>query len=180
LLLKKLGEIRVNFTMFWRYTQGRTRLPEKRELVNRKEESMNLPADQSHAHAFDVLLGSWKVVNRRKKGNSLDGGTHWETNWVMQLSREPYPFRLHPSFFWSGCLVGVQGARAMSEIYASSDGEGGMGHPSEHADPTCCRVVELRHYTLKPGRRDDLMALFERHFPEGQEQYGMQILGPFR
>src|SRR5437588_11155051 len=32
---------------------------------------MNITSDQSHAHAFDVPLGSWKVVNRRKKGNYL-------------------------------------------------------------------------------------------------------------
>jgi hypothetical protein len=25
--------------------------------------------DQSHAHDFDVLLGSWRVVNRRRKGD---------------------------------------------------------------------------------------------------------------
>lgn len=43
-----------------------------------------------------------------------------------------------------------------------------------------CPIIELRQYTLKAGRRDDLIALFERHFLEGQEQYGMQILGQFR
>jgi hypothetical protein len=43
-----------------------------------------------------------------------------------------------------------------------------------------CPVVELRQYTLKAGRRDDLIALFERHFLEGQEQYKMRILGQFR
>ncbi|MGZ6392075.1 MAG: NIPSNAP family protein [Ktedonobacterales bacterium] len=44
----------------------------------------------------------------------------------------------------------------------------------------CCSVVELRQYAMKPGRRDDLIALFEEHFIEGQEQYGMQIIGQFR
>lgn len=50
----------------------------------------------------------------------------------------------------------------------------------DSASPACCPVVELRQYTLKPGRRDDLIALFERYFLEGQEQYRMQILGQFR
>jgi NIPSNAP len=68
----------------------------------------------------------------------------------------------------------------MSETGASRNGQAGVGHPSEPADPAWCSVVELRQYTLKPGRRDDLIALFERHFLEGQEQYGMQILGQFR
>lgn len=31
---------------------------------------------------------------------------------------------------------------------------------------TCCPVVELRQYTLKPGMRDVLIDLFEREFIE--------------
>lgn len=76
---------------------------------------------------------------RWQQAFSFDGGTHWETNWIMQFSRE-----------------------------------------AERAAPECCPVVELRQYTLKPGRRDDLIALFEQHFLEGQEQYSMRILGQFR
>ncbi|MEO6890348.1 MAG: NIPSNAP family protein [Ktedonobacteraceae bacterium] len=68
----------------------------------------------------------------------------------------------------------------MSETRASKDGEEGVKHPSESNDPACYPVVELRQYTLKPGRRDELIALFERHLLEGQEQYGMQIIGQFR
>lgn len=68
----------------------------------------------------------------------------------------------------------------MSETSASRNRERGVGHSSEPASQVSCPVVELRQYTLKPGRRDDLIALFERHFLEGQEQYGMQILGQFR
>lgn len=68
----------------------------------------------------------------------------------------------------------------MSETGASRNGEVGVGRTSKHAGEACCPVVELRQYTLKPGRRDELIALFEHHFLEGQEQYGMQILGQFR
>jgi len=42
-----------------------------------------------------------------------------------------------------------------------------------------CTVVELRQYTLRPGRRDALVALFDRHFVEGQESAGIQVLGQF-
>lgn len=45
---------------------------------------------------------------------------------------------------------------------------------------TCCPVVELRQYVMKPGRRDDLITLFEEHFIEGQEKCGMRIIGQFR
>jgi hypothetical protein len=41
-------------------------------------------------------------------------------------------------------------------------------------------IVELRQYTLRPGRRDDLIALFDREFVEPQEKSGMAVLGRFR
>lgn len=41
-------------------------------------------------------------------------------------------------------------------------------------------VVELRRYTLKPGRRDELIDVFERHLMESQEDTGMVLLGTFR
>ncbi|MEP7099445.1 MAG: NIPSNAP family protein [Burkholderiales bacterium] len=41
-------------------------------------------------------------------------------------------------------------------------------------------IVELRQYTLHPGRRDDLIALFDREFIETQEAVGMTVLGQFR
>lgn len=41
-------------------------------------------------------------------------------------------------------------------------------------------VIELRQYRMKPGRRDDLIALFEREFVESQEACGMSLLGQFR
>jgi hypothetical protein len=43
----------------------------------------------------------------------------------------------------------------------------------------CCAVVELRQYVTKPGRRDDLIAVFDRHFVESQERDGMRVLGQF-
>ena len=41
-------------------------------------------------------------------------------------------------------------------------------------------VIELRQYTLQPGRRDDLIELFEREFVETQEAVGMHVIGQFR
>ena len=68
----------------------------------------------------------------------------------------------------------------MAETHASRNGGADGEQTSGSSDPVRCSVIELRQYTLKPGRRDELIALFERHFLEGQEQYGMQILGQFR
>lgn len=41
-------------------------------------------------------------------------------------------------------------------------------------------VIELRQYTLHPGRRDELVALFESKFIESQEAAGIRVLGQFR
>ncbi|MFF5076982.1 NIPSNAP family protein [Actinoplanes sp. NPDC000266] len=41
-------------------------------------------------------------------------------------------------------------------------------------------IVELRQYTLHPGRRDDLITLFDREFVETQEATGMRVIGQFR
>jgi hypothetical protein len=41
-------------------------------------------------------------------------------------------------------------------------------------------VLELRQYTLVPGRRDDLIALFDEHFVESQDAVGGRVLGQFR
>ena len=46
--------------------------------------------------------------------------------------------------------------------------------------PTCCPVLELRQYTLKPGLRDVLIELFEREFIESQEALGITLVGQFR
>ncbi|WP_428148943.1 NIPSNAP family protein [Brevundimonas sp.] len=40
-------------------------------------------------------------------------------------------------------------------------------------------VIELRQYTLHPGRRDELIALFERALVETQEAEGIDLIGQF-
>ncbi|MGH9319235.1 MAG: NIPSNAP family protein [Vicinamibacteria bacterium] len=54
-----------------------------------------------------------------------------------------------------------------------------MSIPSESVE-TCCPVVELRQYTLKPQAGETLVRLFDQHFVEGQERHGMRIIGQFR
>jgi len=45
--------------------------------------------------------------------------------------------------------------------------------------PVYSPVVELRTYTLFPGKRAELIELFEREFVETQEAVGIQVLGQF-
>lgn len=45
-----------------------------------------------------------------------------------------------------------------------------------------CRsmMLELRQYTLRTGRRDELIDVFEREFVESQEALGIRLVGQFR
>jgi quinol monooxygenase YgiN len=56
----------------------------------------------------------------------------------------------------------------------------GMENPDAQRPQTCCPIVELRQYTLHPGKRDVLIDLFDREFVESQEALGMKVIGQFR
>lgn len=56
----------------------------------------------------------------------------------------------------------------------------GGGAPAAAQEPVSHAVLELRQYRIVPGRRDDMIALFERHFVESQEALGMRLVGQFR
>jgi len=47
-------------------------------------------------------------------------------------------------------------------------------------DRSLCPVVELRQYTLRPGRFDALIDVFETFFLDGQEAAGITVIGQFR
>lgn len=51
---------------------------------------------------------------------------------------------------------------------------------SARSKQTCCPIVELRQYTLHPGKRDILIDLFDRELVESQEAVGMRVIGQFR
>ncbi len=51
---------------------------------------------------------------------------------------------------------------------------------SASAESACCDLIELRQYTLHPGRRDAFVTFFEREFIETQEAVGNTVIGQFR
>lgn len=80
--------------------------------------------------------------------------------------------------------LALAASAAMSALAtdASPQGRPAPG-PAPAAAPgpiACCPVVELRRYTLHPGRRDTLIDLFDRRFVEEQEAAGMRIIAQFR
>jgi NIPSNAP len=66
----------------------------------------------------------------------------------------------------------------MAAVATMNVGAGELAPAS--ADASCCRIVELRQYTLHPGQRDVLINLFDREFLETQEAVGMAVIGQFR
>ena len=54
-----------------------------------------------------------------------------------------------------------------------------IGESMKQTSP-CCPVVELRQYTLHPGKPDVLIELFDREFIEPQEALGITVIGQFR
>lgn len=46
--------------------------------------------------------------------------------------------------------------------------------------PPPCAIVELRRYTLHPGRRDTLIDVFDHQLVVPQEAAGMTVMGQFR
>src|SRR5437016_9826401 len=56
----------------------------------------------------------------------------------------------------------------------------GMENQDAQPPQTCCRIVELRQYTLHPAKRDVLIDLFDREFVESQEALGISVIGQFR
>ena len=55
-----------------------------------------------------------------------------------------------------------------------------MENPDAEPIQSCCPIVELRQYTLHPGKREVLIDLFDREFVESQEALGMKVIGQFR
>lgn len=68
----------------------------------------------------------------------------------------------------SGALASAFSARA-----------GDLSNDVAHTD-ACCAVVELRQYTLYPGKRDTFIRLFETTFVESQEAVGIHLFAQFR
>lgn len=52
--------------------------------------------------------------------------------------------------------------------------------PSSAALPASSAVVELRQYTVRPGKRDVLIDLFDAEFVDAQEAAGITVVGEFR
>lgn len=80
--------------------------------------------------------------------------------------------RLRLALLLGACLSAIAGAQ-------TNDVERTGATPME-TTTTCCEVLELRQYTLKPGQCEVLIELFDGKFVAGQEEAGMKVIGQFR
>src|SRR5262249_563053 len=70
-------------------------------------------------------------------------------------------------------------SRTHRRISPEGDAEGFLNQlPGDCS--ACCSIVELRQYTLRPGKRELLIELFDRDLIEPQETAGMCVIGQFR
>jgi hypothetical protein len=77
-------------------------------------------------------------------------------------------------------LALLLGACLSSPVTAHANDTDETGARAMQTTTTCCAVLELRQYTLKPGQREVLIGLFDEKFVAGQEDAGMTIVGQFR
>ncbi len=94
----------------------------------------------------------------------------------------------HSERFKSAAMFGIGRWRPASAFFISNLGmlKSVMTEPigeslkQIRSPRLCCSVVELRQYTLHPGKRDVLIGLFDREFIEPQETLGIKVIGQFR
>lgn len=77
-------------------------------------------------------------------------------------------------------VYGMAALETRTTVMTKPTSERSGQSPSSQPRQTCCPIVELRQYTLHPGKRDILIDLFDREFVEGQEAVGIRVIGQFR
>src|SRR4029453_16129142 len=98
--------------------------------------------------------------------------------WKKNLALEAFTFRNNSVINPNMSILHALKFLMATVLFAAQ----GFAMENSDAQPpqTCCPIVELRQYTLHPGKRDVLIDLFDREFVESQEALGMKIIGQFR
>ena len=158
-------------------------------IGNMDESVLEFPGDAYRAVAlrtYDAAKRRWSIwwVDGRNPGHLdppvIGGFKDGVGTFYAEDTFKGKPIRVR--FLWTNLITQPHWEQAFSE-------DGGKTWEtnwtmefvkSPASRRTCCPVVELRQYTLVPGQRETLIALFEREFIETQETTGMTIIGQFR
>src|SRR6266513_4125333 len=91
---------------------------------------------------------------------------------------KPFEYKLWFSDTYVRTATGWRYAFAQASLPLAK--ENAMTGQAERPQQYCCPIVELRQYTLHPGKRDAFIDLFDRQFVESQEAVGTRVIGQFR
>jgi hypothetical protein len=123
--------------------------------------------DDTHEGRPNRVRFLWKadpVEPRWEQLFSVDQGRTWESNWVMEFTRDPSPL---PTAW----------PQDPSSLQPPSSGAARAPGKIEHLGEF--PVIELRRYTCKESGREEFARYFESYFPEAFQQLGSLILGSF-
>ena len=84
------------------------------------------------------------------------------------------------TFRRTGAVVTILVIRGALVAASHSSATGAPATTREPPAPVFSPIVELRQYTLHPGKRDVLIDMFDREFVEPQEAAGIKVIGQFR
>jgi hypothetical protein len=83
---------------------------------------------------------------------------------------------------YGGALAALRGRQLAFGILAAVIAMPSTGAETNdgNAETSCCNVLELRQYTLYPGRQELFVDLFDRVFADPLDATGMTVVGQFR
>ena len=81
---------------------------------------------------------------------------------------------------WSQAFSADNGKTWEWNWYMNFEKTGNTDKDPELSEKQNIKVLELRNYILKPGKRDDFISYFEKHFITSQNILGGFVLGQFR
>ena len=92
---------------------------------------------------------------------------------MMQQQRQTSPARATAM----GLIVATAANIFTPPALAASDS---VMRKASNSSAHCCPIVELRQYSLHPGKLEGFIQMFEQEFIETQEAVGIRVIGHFR
>ncbi len=99
---------------------------------------------------------------------------------ALNTTKTPLPAQRLKTLLSALCLTASLAACCPTAIAGETPVSSKSSPSTATESQTCCQVLELRQYTLHPGKRNTLIDLFEGEFIQPQEAVGIKVMGQFR